>query len=92
MVQLDRHPLLMQCYDLSQLIEECGASEELTKAVVAAGELLESIDTHLNEGAPLGNQNEYLSLIQEKIETLYTDPSLNNYAEAIKATRTKVKP
>jgi hypothetical protein len=47
MVNLSRHPLLRQCYDVMQQIESCGASPELTKAVTMAGELLDGIDAAL---------------------------------------------
>jgi len=82
MTQLYRHPLLMQCHKLSQMIEECGASEELTRAVVAAGDLLESIDKHLDTTKNVIT-DEYLETIHEKIENLYIRPTLENYSEAI---------
>lgn len=43
MVQLNQHPILQQAYDVIQAIEACGASVELTHAVILAGKLLEDI-------------------------------------------------
>ena len=43
-MRLDKHPILMQGHELMQAIEECGASVELTAAVIKAGELLEEVD------------------------------------------------
>lgn len=40
---INRHPLIKECYDVMQAIEECGVSEKLTGAVVKAGELLDNI-------------------------------------------------
>lgn len=47
-MNLSKHPLLKQCYDVMQAIEMCGASPALTAAVIKAGELLESIDKQLH--------------------------------------------
>lgn len=43
MITLEDHPILKKCYTVIKLIEKCGASEELTKAVIEAGELLNDL-------------------------------------------------
>jgi hypothetical protein len=43
-MNLSKHPILKQGYDVIQAIEECGASEKLTHAVTLAGKLLDEID------------------------------------------------
>lgn len=48
MVNLLRHPLIKQAYDVMQAIEVCEASENLTKAVILAGELMNNIDKFLD--------------------------------------------
>jgi len=50
-VNIDRHPILRQWYQTMQKIEECGASEKLTAAVIACGELGQQID-RLLDGDP----------------------------------------
>lgn len=55
MTDISKHPLLKQCYEVIQAIEECGASEKLTEAVTKAGKLLEAIDLHLAENTPTCN-------------------------------------
>jgi len=47
MVDISKHPILKQCCDVTWAIEECGASEKLTEAVIKSGALLESIDNLL---------------------------------------------
>jgi len=44
MVDISKHPLHKQIYELCQAIEVCGASPELTKAVSLATDLHESVD------------------------------------------------
>jgi hypothetical protein len=44
MMNLSKHPILKQGYDVIQAIEECGTSEKLTHAVTLAGKLLDEID------------------------------------------------
>ena len=58
-MRLDRHPILLQAYDVCQAIEDCGASEELTHAVILAGELMDSIDALLDENESLLKKETY---------------------------------
>lgn len=46
-IYLDRHQLLADCHGLMVAIEECGASEELTAAIVKADALLHAINAHV---------------------------------------------
>lgn len=48
-MRLDKHPILVEAYNVVMAIEECGASEKLTHAVIKASELAESIDKLLDE-------------------------------------------
>jgi uncharacterized small protein (DUF1192 family) len=48
-MRLDKHPILMQGYNVVQAIEECGASEKLTRAVIMAGELNNEIEKLVDE-------------------------------------------
>ncbi len=43
-MNLSKHPILKQGYDVMQAIEECGASEKLTHAVILAGEFIGEVD------------------------------------------------
>lgn len=43
-MNLSKHPILKQGYDVIQAIEECGTNEKVTRAVVLAGVLLDEID------------------------------------------------
>ena len=45
MVQLNKHPSLIQCYAVMHNIELCGCSVELTAAVQEAGELMDAIES-----------------------------------------------
>lgn len=47
-MNIDRHPLIKQSYDLIHAIEDCGASEKLTKAIIMAGDLMTAIDKFLD--------------------------------------------
>jgi hypothetical protein len=47
-MNINRHPLIRQSYDLIQAIEECGASEKLTAAVNMAVDLMTAIDDFLD--------------------------------------------
>lgn len=49
MADLQRHPILRAIYDVMRAIERCGASPELTEAVVLAGRLSEQAATILDE-------------------------------------------
>jgi hypothetical protein len=43
-MNINDHPLLKQCYELCQAIEECGASPKLTDAVTKAGKVMTSVE------------------------------------------------
>lgn len=47
MVDISKHHLLRQCYELCHAIEECGASPALTAAVTKCSALLNAIDAEL---------------------------------------------
>ena len=47
-VMLSRHPILMAIYDAVQAVEKCGASTELTDAVILTGKLSEQAATLLD--------------------------------------------
>jgi hypothetical protein len=51
MVDVSKHPLLTEAYEVMQAIEKCGASPELTEAVTKAGDLLKSIDEAIGPNA-----------------------------------------
>ncbi len=44
MTDISKHPLLKQAYEVCLAIEECGASDELTRASVLASALMDGID------------------------------------------------
>lgn len=52
-MNLDKHPILMQGYKVIQAIEECGASEELTNAVIKASEFLDAVEKLVDENQRL---------------------------------------
>lgn len=61
-MNLDKHPILMQGYKVIQAIEECGASEELTNAVIKASEFLDAVEKLVDENRRLSKDNmEYYS-------------------------------
>lgn len=43
MTDISRHPILKQAYDVCQAIEQCGASPEITIAVIKASNLLTTL-------------------------------------------------
>ena len=43
-MDIGKHPLLKQCYELCLAIERCGASLELTEAVTKASALMNEIE------------------------------------------------
>lgn len=49
MPNLSDHPLIKQSYDVSQAIEACGASTQITAAVTQSSALTEAISTLVNE-------------------------------------------
>lgn len=56
-MNLDKHPILMQGYKVIQVIEECGASEKLTNAVIKASELLNEIEKLVDTNQRLARDN-----------------------------------
>jgi hypothetical protein len=48
MRSINRHSLTIKAFEVSQAIEDCGASTKLTDAVVLAGELYDEIHTFLD--------------------------------------------
>lgn len=46
-VDLTRHPALKEAYRIACLIEDCGASEKLTKASSAAFDFIRTLDEAL---------------------------------------------
>jgi hypothetical protein len=46
-MDIDRHPLIRQAYEVCLAIEACGASPELTAAVTKASKLMDAIDKHI---------------------------------------------
>jgi hypothetical protein len=48
-VDLTRHPCLKEAFRIACLIEECGASEKLTKASSAAFDFIKMLDEMLAE-------------------------------------------
>ena len=51
MVDIARHPILEQAVEVCHAIEKCGASVELTNAVMKASALLQAIDALLDKHA-----------------------------------------
>lgn len=47
MTDISRHPLLTQAYEVCQEIEKCGASPQLTAAVIKASSLLRELDAFI---------------------------------------------
>lgn len=56
-MNIDKHPILRQGYDVIQAIEECGASEQLTAAVIKAGSFLEAVEKIVDENKRLIREN-----------------------------------
>ena len=56
-MNLDKHPILMQGYNVIQAIEECDASEKLTNAVIKASELLNEIEKLVDTNQRLARDN-----------------------------------
>jgi hypothetical protein len=52
-MNLYKHPILRQGYNVMQAIEECGASEKLTKAVIMAGKLMDEVEKLVDAGRVL---------------------------------------
>ena len=47
-MDINKHPLIKQAHEVIQAIEDCGASEKLTKAVIMAGDLMIAIDKFID--------------------------------------------
>ncbi len=62
-MDISKHPILKQGYDVIQAIEKCGASEELTNAVIAASELLEQVEKLVDDN----------KILKERVEELYNE-------------------
>jgi chromosome segregation ATPase len=60
-MNLDKHPILWDCYNVTQAIEACGASVELTAAVVKSGELGEAVEKLVDRIAALEAENARLT-------------------------------
>lgn len=52
MTDISKHPLLKQAYDVCLAIEACGASVELTNAVIKASQLLQDLGKFIDAQAP----------------------------------------
>ncbi len=85
-MRLDKHPILMQAHNVVQAIEECGASEELTNAVVKAGELMEEINKLVDKLIEIGTitREGWMSVDSSQIERA-------RYIEADKAMEIEFK-
>ena len=72
MTEPSKHPLLMDCYNLCQAIEACGASPELTNAVVRASDLMHGLEVVVDGmeamTARVAELKEMLSGIAEDME------------------------
>lgn len=49
MTQLSKHPILWQIYEACQAIEDCGASEALTKAVTLTGGISDPVEALVDD-------------------------------------------
>ena len=68
-MDISKHPLLKQCYELGLAIEKCGASEELTEASVKAGEVAQGVKKLVNER---GNNN-VLSVSEDVLKKAFVE-------------------
>ena len=64
MTDISKHPLLKKCYEVSQAIEKCGASAELTDAVGLSGELMDDIEAFLKEKTPTMSEKKAKELME----------------------------
>lgn len=85
-LNLYRHPILQAIYDVMQAIELCGASPELTEAVVLAGKLSEQAATILDERDALRAK---LRAIVEWLERNRPEVWREGMWDAIRAARAK---
>lgn len=63
-MNIAKHPILKQCYEMMGAIEECGASEKLTHAVALAGELMEEVDKLVDSATAVVSSDEYGWLVE----------------------------
>lgn len=77
MVDLARHPLLKECYEVCRAIEECGASDKLTDAVTKASALLQHIDAVFSQSLAstpdLGCDDAEFGMSEHRIDTPITE-------------------
>jgi hypothetical protein len=52
-MDISKHPILKQGYDVVQTIEVCGASEKLTAAVIKAGAYNDEVEKLVDENAKM---------------------------------------
>lgn len=48
MVDINKHPLIRQAYDLCHAIEACGCSSEITTAAIQASALMSAIEKYID--------------------------------------------
>ncbi len=66
-MNIDKHPILRQGYDVIQAIEECGASTQLTNAVIKASNFLDAVEELVDENKRL----------DERVDDLYNEVKMN---------------
>jgi hypothetical protein len=49
MTNISKHPILKQCYELMRNIEQFPASEQETKTIIKAGELMDELNALVDE-------------------------------------------
>ncbi|CAB4180428.1 hypothetical protein UFOVP1040_52 [uncultured Caudovirales phage] len=74
-MQLNRHQMLRKFYELSQAIEVCGASPELTAAVIKCGDLMREFDSMLDVSGTTPDVIVARSLMAEIGRQAVADPS-----------------
>lgn len=65
MTDISKHPLLRQAHEVCIAIEQCGASPQLTDAVIKASNLLKSLDDHLVPDLEAADFSDALMWIKE---------------------------
>lgn len=76
MVDIAKHPLLRECYEVCLAIEQCEASDELTDASGRASDLLDSIDKTLTKPKNSVVITEQLDDLPEWVEKLMAEGCL----------------
>jgi len=82
-MDISRHPILKEAYEVCQAIEESGASEKLTAAVIKAGDLMSSIDKLLDEATKLKTAKTALLVAKDRIENNANEFLLAGIDEAL---------